>query len=226
MAALLVAVAQGSTRLRVDAAARAVLGKARAVVGAPGQSRPLVLDGEHVYQHKLFACEERLVTAVRARLGAASAGDGDGDGDVDAALAAVVADAVPAPTLEQQAAVRAAVQRRLAVVSGGPGTGKTTIVLALVRTLVRLGVRPPPSRSPRRPARRPTAWPRRSRAGLLRMPARTPADEALLGDGPPAETLHRRLGYSPASEDLPAPERSRLPHAVVIVDEGSMVDSS
>ena len=41
---------------------------------------------------------------------------------------------------EQQSAMRAAISLPLAVVSGGPGTGKTSVVLSILRALVRLGV--------------------------------------------------------------------------------------
>ena len=41
---------------------------------------------------------------------------------------------------EQQAAVRAAVRYPVTIVSGGPGTGKTTIVVSILRVLRRLGV--------------------------------------------------------------------------------------
>ena len=41
---------------------------------------------------------------------------------------------------DQQAAVLAAVRYPMTIVSGGPGTGKTTIVISMLRVLLRLGV--------------------------------------------------------------------------------------
>src|SRR5690606_33813048 len=43
-------------------------------------------------------------------------------------------------SLEQQAAVRVAASAPLALISGGPGTGKTSIVVTLLRVLARLGL--------------------------------------------------------------------------------------
>ena len=43
---------------------------------------------------------------------------------------------------DQTAAVRAALRFRLAVISGGPGTGKTTIVVSILRALCKLGFTP------------------------------------------------------------------------------------
>ena len=40
----------------------------------------------------------------------------------------------------QQKAVRAASRHPMTIISGGPGTGKTTIILSILRTLRRLGV--------------------------------------------------------------------------------------
>src|SRR5207344_2201935 len=45
-------------------------------------------------------------------------------------------------TDEQLTAVRAALGHPLALVAGGPGTGKTSMVVALLRALVRTGVAP------------------------------------------------------------------------------------
>ena len=41
---------------------------------------------------------------------------------------------------EQARAVRAATSHPMTIISGGPGTGKTTIILSILRTLRRLGV--------------------------------------------------------------------------------------
>ena len=58
---------------------------------------------------------------------------------------------------DQQEAVLAAVRFPVTIVSGGPGTGKTTIVMSILRTFVRLGVAVRRSLLLRRPARPPTA---------------------------------------------------------------------
>ena len=64
----------------------------------------------------------------------------------------------------QPLAAAAAVLQRLAVVAGGPGTGKTTTVARIVALLCEQAQRASrrSSRSPRRPARRPRGSPRRS----------------------------------------------------------------
>ena len=135
---VLIQVAGGSTRAAVGAGDRDLLARAGAVVGAPGARCPFILDRGSLYPQRLLACEDRLAAALRARRAGAPLA---GEAQVQQAVTAVAA-AGGAPPLsdEQLAAVRAALAGRLTVVSGGPGTGKTTIALAIVRGLARLGI--------------------------------------------------------------------------------------
>jgi exodeoxyribonuclease V alpha subunit len=113
--------------------------------------------------------------------------------------------------------VRAALGRRFTVITGGPGTGKTTIVLALVRALVRLGLAPESVALAAPTGKAANRLDEALRQGLARLPG-----EAL--PLPAAETLHRRLGYSPHAGAFQFGPHNRLPHRAVIVDEGSMID--
>src|SRR4051812_22312530 len=60
--------AQGSTRVKLDPAAQAVMRAAGAIVGGPGERRPLILDGEYLTTEKLMTAEQRLVEALAARM--------------------------------------------------------------------------------------------------------------------------------------------------------------
>jgi exodeoxyribonuclease V alpha subunit len=210
--------ARGSTRVRVSADEGALLGAASAVVGAPGQRKPLILDGHWLYTEKLFTSEERLVAALAKRLDASAFAPEA----IERAVAEVVATATPRPTDEQAAVVRAVLGRRFAVVTGGPGTGKTTIVLALVRALVRLGLQPAEIALAAPTGKAANRLEEALRAGLEQ--AEAPADQGLRATAPAAETLHRRLGYSPHAGAFQFGPHNRLPHRAVIVDEGSMID--
>jgi exodeoxyribonuclease V alpha subunit len=207
----LAAVAQGSTRLPVDARGRALLAAAGEVVGRPGERRPFILDGDHLYPERLLAAEDRLVASLAARMRRPPLFALD---DVDRVIAAAAAAATPPPSPEQRAAVRAAVRGRFAVVTGGPGTGKTSVVVTLVRTLIGLGIAPEAIA---------LAAPTGKAANRL--------EEALaahpLADGaavPKAETLHRLLGYLPRAGAFVRGAHHRLAQRAVIVDEGSMID--
>jgi exodeoxyribonuclease V alpha subunit len=117
-----------------------------------------------------------------------------------------------------------AATRSLAVVSGGPGTGKTAICAALCRTLVRLGVAPRAIAlcAPTGKAAQRMTW---SVTGALAGPGDLPApDRRLLAELPAARTLHRMLGYQPATGRFRHHPKFPVPAEVVIVDEASMID--
>ncbi len=220
----LIGVAGGSTRTEVSAADSALLARATDVVGRPGDRRPFILDGRFLYQQRLLFCEERLAAALRARRdGAALAGDAA----IEAALSALADGTSAAPTAEQRGAIRAALRGRLTVVSGGPGTGKTTIVLAILRAFLRLGV---PLEALALAAPTGKAANRLEEAivaGLQRLAPLASPDAELTGTGrPTAQTLHRLLGWSPRQGTFMHHQNNRLAQKVIIVDESSMIDLS
>lgn len=117
----------------------------------------------------------------------------------------------PDLTDEQRAAVRLASSGRLAAMTGGPGTGKTTVIARLIGGLRERGT---PSEAITLVA--PTGKAAQRLQEALRSTALT--------DPPVAETLHRALGYRPATDTFAAGPDHPLDSRVVIVDEASMVD--
>jgi exodeoxyribonuclease V alpha subunit len=216
---LLVAQALGSTRLATAEHDRALLAKLPELAQCPPARTPLICDGNYLYAQRDYACESRVASQLAESFGrrtpfAPSA--------IAKALDEVAAAGAPAPSAEQKAAVAAALGRQLGVISGGPGTGKTTTALALVRTLVRLGIPPEGIAlcAPTGKAAGRLESDFRTRLAALSEPAAT--DRALLADTPKAQTLHRLLGLSRRSGG--AQTRDPLPFRAVIVDESSMVD--
>ena len=142
---------------------------------------------------------------------------------VDAAvLEAGAARLFPAGYAEQRAAAQAAATRWTTVLTGGPGTGKTTAVAGL---LALLAEQAGPGRPPRVALTAPTgkAAARLQEAVARATAALPPADRARLGQLT-ASTLHRLLGSRPDSRTRFRHHRdNRLPHDVVVVDETSMV---
>ena len=129
----------------------------------------------------------------------------------------------------QRRAASTAVERRLAVVAGGPGTGKTTTVariLALLHEQAASLGQPPP----RVALAAPTGKAAARLAEAVHAEALTldisPAVRAAL-TASPASTLHRLLGFQPGSRSRFRHDASnQLGHTVVIVDESSMVSLS
>ena len=125
---------------------------------------------------------------------------------------------------EQRAAAEVALSHGLTVLTGGPGTGKTTTVARLLALLVEQAKLTASTRL-RIALAAPTgkAAARLQEAVQLEVARLQPADqEALVGLH--ATTLHRLLGSRPDTSARFRHHRgNRLPHDVIVVDEASMV---
>jgi exodeoxyribonuclease V alpha subunit len=124
----------------------------------------------------------------------------------------------PAGFDEQKAAAKVALSQGLTVVTGGPGTGKTTTVARLLALLasgtrLRIALAAPTGK----------AAARLQEAVQLEVAKLDTADQEALS-GLHATTLHRLLGSRPDTSARFRHDRgNRLPHDVIVVDETSMV---
>ncbi len=135
-----------------------------------------------------------------------------------------VARLFPAGFDEQRAAAKLALAQGLTVLTGGPGTGKTTTVARLLALLAEQAALAGRS-SPRIALAAPTgkAAARLQEAVRAEVDRLDPVDRARL-TGLPATTLHRLLGALPNTSSRFRHHRgNRLPHDVIVVDEASMV---
>lgn len=107
-------------------------------------------------------------------------------------------------TEKQREAVQMAYVRKVSVLTGGPGTGKSTSLRALLMVLRKRQVRVALAAPTGRAARRLT-----EATGAAQMPAKT---------------LHRLLEFVPRDNSYQRNEQNPLPYEFVIVDEVSMID--
>jgi exodeoxyribonuclease V alpha subunit len=181
--------------------------------GAPG-GRPLRLVDGLLYLDRYWRQEEQVRTELQER---ASAAPPPVDLERLRAGLARLFPAGPGDVAQRQRlAAAVAALRRVAVLAGGPGTGKTTTV---ARLLALLHDQPGP------PPRVALAAPTGKAAARLQeaVHAELPAAERVRVGDLRAATLHRLLGPRPGSSRFRHDRSNRLPYDVVVVDETSMV---
>jgi exodeoxyribonuclease V alpha subunit len=203
-------------------------GMAPSVIGRnAGEYKPLLYDAPFLYQQRIRTAELRLAQAIRPRLRAPVP-------ESEKAIAEAIADISSRPVLlpsaevalseEQCLAVANAASHNLALISGGPGTGKTSIILAIFRVLVRLGIDPGEIALAAPTGRAAFRMGDSVRQGIGMVRNRAPADELIAVQSPEASTVHRLLRYSPSPGTFSHHANNPLPAAIVIVDESSMLD--
>ncbi|MDG2307164.1 MAG: exodeoxyribonuclease V subunit alpha [Candidatus Binatia bacterium] len=194
--------------------------RASGSVGAPGENRPLVLtDAGRLYLHRYWEYEDKVAHDLERR--AATRPEGI---DLDTLTNTWNGLPVREQLSEgQRVAAVTAILRGLAVISGGAGTGKTTIVACILRLLASQS-------QPDRPLRVRLAAPTGKAAGRLKEQLREyrgslDSDgtiDRIMRDEP--ATLHRLLGGSPNATRLRHNAEQPLPLDALIIDETSMVD--
>jgi len=197
-----------------------------------GESSPLVLDGSRLYLRRNWQAEQIIRTSITARLaqpftepkGLAQALNSLFDPYGANAPAPVAQPGFGAQATEssatlpdwQKVACAIAARGRFTLITGGPGTGKTTTVVRLLALLQSQAARP---------LRIALAAPTGKAAARLgesiaqavkRLPASMQAPIPTQ-----AQTLHKLLQVRAAVQAAPAPE---LALDAVVVDEASMID--
>jgi exodeoxyribonuclease V alpha subunit len=104
-------------------------------------------------------------------------------------------------TEEQKQAVVSAVNNRITIITGGPGTGKTTIIRGIIEALEK-----------------------EKKSVLIAAPTGRAAKRVEEATGYPASTIHRMLKIDPETWRFVHNEQNPLKVDAVIVDEFSMVD--
>lgn len=201
------------------------------IFGGPGDYRPLIIDHGCLYLQKLHVLEARVGEKLRRLMEMDAVSDKEDFMTPENILEEVFN--LPPVGLygkaaldpEQKAAVRTALSGPLAVISGRPGSGKTSIVASVLRVLARVGEPPLESIALAAPTGKAAERLRQSITDhLAGIPDAGKADRRLTEACPPSVTLHRLLGYSPGRDRFWHHEDNPLSEKLVIVDESSMVD--
>ncbi len=101
----------------------------------------------------------------------------------------------------QQQGIISALEKKITIITGGPGTGKTTLIKTLINILERVQC-----------------------SYKLAAPTGRAAKRMSEGTVRYAETIHRLLGFDPSTMSFTRNEKSSLVVDFLIVDEASMID--
>ncbi len=189
------------------------------IVGKPGDFRPLIIDDQaRLYLHRYWMYENAIATEIKRRVHNVAFNK---DQLKDSLARLFPTDSETSINWQKLATV-AAVTHNFAVISGGPGTGKTTTVLKILAALLE------------------QAHPRKLRIALTAPTGKATArlqqtvqngktaldcsEEIKSALPETASTIHRLLGAQFHSARFRHDEKNVLPVDVVVVDEASMVD--
>jgi len=163
------------------------------------QTRRVFVEGERVYLHRIYQAECKLAELLRTLSQGADRVSVD---KVNEIITRYEQRAKITLHENQREAVIAAACRKVCVITGGPGTGKTTIIKCLLEVLGRIGLR----------------------SVSLAAPTGKAAKRMSEATGKAATTIHRMLGFRPGA-GYEHDEENPLEADVFILDEASMLDT-
>ena len=187
--------------------------------GETPESPAVVDERGRVYLSRAHRAERALATVIRSRVGAP-------DFDFDASWSAPAIERLTGGSdTASAAALESALRRPLTIVTGGPGTGKTTLVVRLVAALVEQAIEAG-APLPRVALLAPTGKAAAAMAGAFaRGRDGLEADEAVKAALPTqAGTLQRALYGQLRRDAFGRSADVQIDADVVVVDESSMVD--
>jgi len=187
-----------------------------AAAGKDGERLPLVLSGNRLYFHRYLTFEEETAGLVTSMCE-----ETDDLPDVEV-LMPLFRESFPVsgdgPDMQAWAAALS-LRRRLSVISGGPGTGKTSTAVRILKIIkearsmqgldTAVALTAPTGKAAARLAAAASSF--------------SGPDGRAAGEAPPSFTMHRLLGYSPVAGFRHGRENP-LEYDVIVADECSMAD--
>ncbi|MBN2429120.1 MAG: exodeoxyribonuclease V subunit alpha [Deltaproteobacteria bacterium] len=190
------------------------------IVGKPGEDKPLVLTESRLYLNRYWNYERELIEFVKGYSSAITFPKDQTE------LQSLIGELFPESSSPgqpdwQKVAAITALLKPFCLISGSPGTGKTSIIFKILLLLLeenrnnnlRIALAAPTGKAANRLQESLRNWKER----LNPCNAVNSIPEEVL-------TIHRLLGSRPHSSEFTFTRGNPLPYHIVIVDEGSMID--
>ncbi|NNB17141.1 exodeoxyribonuclease V subunit alpha [Pseudomonas fragi] len=188
---------------------------------ADAASRPLVLSERRLYLRRYWTYERRIDGALRQRLAVAEATPADLPARLNGLFGIP---AQNAPVDWQKLACALATRGAFSIVTGGPGTGKTTTVVRLLALLQAPAVEAGTPLRIRLAAPTGKAAARLTESISVQVKSLEVDDKVRQKIPSDVTTVHRLLGSRPGTRHFRHHAGNRLPLDVLVVDEASMID--
>jgi exodeoxyribonuclease V alpha subunit len=201
---------------------------AHKVVGTTADCTPLIIDNGFVYLYRYWSYQQRLAQQIRSRLANINL-DSAHQYWIKQRLTHYFSHDNRANTdiNWQQTASALAFSSRFLIISGGPGTGKTTTITRILALLIdwqQQSQRPPLRFSLAAPTGKAAMRMSESIRESIQREGNTLSDAVKQQLPQVASTIHRLLGYLPQRTEFRFNQHNHLASDIVIIDEASMID--
>ncbi|MEY8239153.1 MAG: exodeoxyribonuclease V subunit alpha [Cycloclasticus sp.] len=198
------------------------------VASNAGGFTPLIIDGDQLYLARYHLYHSQLNNRL-AQLATETASMQSENAEADQAMMKTLTRLFPDTEISpnwQKVAAALALKKRLCVISGGPGTGKTTTVLRLLAALYEIEGTSTHKLRIRLAAPTGKAAARMQESIRNNLPKLDCSENIKQQLQLEASTLHRLLGYRPNSVNFRHHAGNPLALDVLVIDESSMIDSA
>ncbi|MDG5786469.1 ATP-dependent RecD-like DNA helicase [Evansella sp. AB-P1] len=183
---------------------------------ALGEEQKVMIEEDKMYLKTLYFAEQGIVSNLKRLIKDHSELNEFPDSEFYKALGEVEESLGIQYAPSQQAAIKQAIHSQVTILTGGPGTGKTTVIKGLVEVFGKLkGLSVSPDDYDKK----------QTFPILMAAPTGRAAKRMTESTGLPASTIHRLLGYKGNEDYLEKDEHDPLEGELIILDEMSMVDT-
>jgi exodeoxyribonuclease V alpha subunit len=204
----------GNSCLRLQADELALV-LASGLVATAGQIAPLIVEQDRLYLQRYWQYEHNLAQQLSMLAGQCFAVDGVDD------LLEQYFPAINDEEDRQKAAAKAVLSQGLTIISGGPGTGKTTTVVKILALLLETATQPLYMALAAPTGKAAMRLQESIAKNKVDLPCRAEIKDCVPEK---ATTLHRLLGARPPTPYFRHNSSNPLPYDVLVIDESSMVD--